>query len=45
MLLDFDGYTGSPQVRTLLQLSPLVFARPSELRLMRWAELDLPAAL
>ncbi|MGF6147146.1 Prophage CP4-57 integrase [Kingella potus] len=45
MLRGFDTYTGSPQVRTLLQLSPLVFARPSELRLMKWAELDLPAAI
>lgn len=41
LLLDIDRYAGSPQVCALLKLSPLVFVRPSELRLMRWAELDL----
>ena len=37
------GYTGSPQTRALLQLSPYVFARPSELRLLRWCEIDWEA--
>lgn len=37
---DIDGYTGTPQVRILLKLSPYVFTRPAELRMMKWAELD-----
>ena len=40
MLRAFDGYAGFPQTRALLQLSPYVFARPSELRLLRWCEID-----
>ena len=44
LLLAIDGYTGSPQVKVLLQLAPLVFARPSELRLLKWADIDFQAA-
>ena len=40
VLRAFDGYTGFPQTRALLQLSPYVFARPAELRLLRWCEID-----
>lgn len=40
LLRDIDGYTGTPQVRILLKLSPYVFTRPAELRMMKWAELD-----
>lgn len=43
LLRALDGYTGSPQTRALLQLSPYVFARPSELRLLRWCEIDWEA--
>lgn len=35
------GYDGSPVVRAALMLSPLVFTRPGELRLARWADFDL----
>ena len=41
LLRDIDGYTGTPQVRILLKLSPYVFTRPAELLMMKWAELDL----
>ena len=44
LLQAIDGYTGSPQVKVLLQLAPLVFARPSELRLLKWADIDFQAA-
>ena len=45
LLRALGGYTGSPQTRALLQLSPYVFARPSELRLLRWCEIDWEARL
>jgi integrase len=38
-------YQGGPIVRTALQLAPILFQRPGELRGMAWAELDLDAAL
>jgi integrase len=39
------GYQGGPIVRTALQLAPMLFQRPGELRGMAWAEVDLDAAL
>lgn len=39
------GYQGGPIVRAALQLAPLLFQRPGELRGMAWAEIDLDAAL
>jgi len=38
------GYKGGPIVRTALQLTPLLYQRPGNLRTMEWAELDLDAA-
>ena len=38
------GYTGHPATSAALQLSPLVFLRPGELRAAEWAEIDLEAA-
>ncbi|MGH8113330.1 MAG: tyrosine-type recombinase/integrase [Rhodanobacteraceae bacterium] len=38
-----DGYTGTLPVRCALQLAPLVFVRPGELRKAEWAEFDLDA--
>lgn len=38
-------YKGGPIVRTALQLAPLVYQRPGNLREMEWSELDLDAAL
>ena len=39
------GYQGGPIVRAALQLAPLLFQRPGELRSAAWAEFDLDAAL
>lgn len=39
------AYQGGPIVRTALQLAPMLFQRPNELRGMAWAELDLDTAL
>lgn len=39
------GYKGGPIVRTALQLTPLLYQRPGNLRMMEWAELDLDRAL
>jgi integrase len=39
------GYKGRPIVRTALQLAPLLYQRPGNLRMMEWVELDLDAAL
>lgn len=39
------GYRGGPLVRTALQLTPLLYQRPGNLRMMEWAELNLDAAL
>lgn len=39
------AYKGGPVVRTALQLAPLLYQRPGNLRMMEWAELDLDAAL
>ncbi len=39
-----DGFSGSYVTRCALQLSPMLFVRPGELRSMEWGELDLDAA-
>lgn len=39
------GYKGGIAVRTALQLAPLLYQRPGNLRDMEWTELDLDAAL
>jgi integrase len=39
------GYKGGPVVRAALQLAPLLFQRPGELRGAAWAEIDLDAAM
>jgi integrase len=39
------GYKGGPIVRTALQLTPLLYQRPGNLRMMEWTELDLDAAM
>jgi len=43
LLRAIDGYTGSKVVKTALQIAPLVFVRPSELRGMEWEHLDFKA--
>lgn len=39
------GYQGGPIVRAALQLAPMLFQRPGELRAAAWAEFDLGAAM
>jgi integrase len=39
------AYKGGPIVRAALQLAPMLFQRPGELRAAAWAEFDLDAAL
>jgi integrase len=43
LLRAIDGYTGSYIVRSALQLAPLVFVRPGELRHAEWYHIDLEA--
>lgn len=38
-----EGYTGTLIVRTALKLAPMVFARPGELRHMKWQDVDFDA--
>lgn len=45
LLLAIDGYAGSYVVKCALQISPLVFTRPGELRHMEWSEVDFDNAL
>ena len=39
------GYQGGPIVRAALQLAPMLFQRPNELRGAAWSEIDLEAAM
>lgn len=43
LLRAIDGYQGSPVTRAALQLSPLVFQRPGEVRQAEWVNIDLEA--
>ena len=45
MIRVIRGYQGGPIVRAALQLAPLLFQRPGELRAAAWAEFDLDAAM
>lgn len=40
-----DAYQGGPVVRAALAIAPILFQRPGNLRVMRWADLDLEAGL
>ena len=44
LLHNIDGYQGSFVTRCALQISPLVFLRPGELRKTEWVEIDLDKA-
>lgn len=44
LLRAIDAYSGNLVTRCALQLAPLVFVRPGELRQAEWAEIDLEAA-
>ncbi len=41
LLLAIDGYQGQPATLAAFKLSPYLFARPGELRTLKWSELDL----
>ena len=45
LLRAIAGYEGHFVIKTALQLSPLVFVRPGELRAMEWIEVDLENAI
>lgn len=45
LLRMIDGYQGTAVVTAAFRLAPLLFARPTELRTMRWVELDLDGAM
>lgn len=44
LLRDLTAYKGSPVTKAALQLAPLVFLRPGELRHAEWTEIDLDKA-
>jgi integrase len=44
LLRAIDGFQGSFVVKCALQLAPLLFVRPGELRAAEWSEVDLEAA-
>jgi len=44
LLRAIDGYQGSIVTKSALQLAPLTFVRPGELRNAEWSEIDLDAA-
>lgn len=44
LLRAIDGYCGGHIVRCALQLAPMLFVRPGELRHAQWADIDLDAA-
>lgn len=45
LLRALDGYDGQAPVRAALQLAPLVFVRPGELRAAAWSEFDMDAGV
>ncbi len=45
MMRAIKHYKGGVVVRVALQLTPLVYQRPGNLRMMEWSELDLDAAI
>ena len=44
LLRQIHGYAGSLVVRCAMQLAPLVFVRPGELRMAKWDDVDLETA-
>ena len=45
LLRAIDAYAGQPATCAALQVAPLVFLRPGELRLAVWSEIDLDAGI
>lgn len=44
LLRALDGFNGTLTVQCAIKLAPLVFVRPCELRMAKWADIDLKAA-
>ena len=44
LLRALDGFKGTITVQCAIRLAPLVFVRPSELRMAKWADINLEAA-
>lgn len=44
LLRTMEAFKGSPTVAAAIKILPMVFCRPVELRLMKWADVDLDAA-
>jgi len=44
LLLDIDSYTGIYTVKAALQIAPMVFVRPGELRCAKWRDIDFDNA-
>lgn len=45
LLRAIDGYDGQPTTKAALQLLPIIFPRPGELRFAQWSEFDLNRAI
>lgn len=45
MLRAIEGFEGQPTTRAALQLMALLFVRPGEMRMAKWSEFDLAAAV
>lgn len=45
LLREIDKYSGQPATCAALELAPMLFIRPGELRHAEWCEIDLQAAL
>jgi integrase len=45
LLRAIDSFNGTFTVHCALRLSPLLFARPSELRMAKWADIDLDTGM
>jgi integrase len=43
LLIAIDAYEGTPVVKTAMQLSPILFQRPGEIRAMEWNEINWEA--
>ena len=43
LLRALDGFNGTLTVQCAIKLAPLVFVRPSELRMAKWSDIDLEA--
>lgn len=43
LLRAMDGFSGTFTVQCALRLAPMLFVRPSELRMAKWADIDLEA--